>query len=253
MTNNPEQALLFLLMFFLALAGLLVLMVHLECSLTKTAPRPRGLGGRSGRDEAAAPLTVRAGGRVNPGCWVARRPVGYSGHLIPIWEPNMSTDAIVLLKQDHKEILSTFKKFEKAGDNAHKAKADLVNKMIKLLTVHTYIENEVMYTRVRDLLPEVEDDVLESYEEHHAADVLVMELVGMKPTDERFTAKTTVLIENVTHHIEEEQEWFPKVREGLGRSVLQEIGAEMVEAKKNAPRSPAQPSALKKTVDAVIK
>ena len=45
--------------------------------------------------------------------------------------------------------------------------------MIELLTVHTYIENEVMYPRVRDLLPDLEDDVLESYEEHHVADLLV--------------------------------------------------------------------------------
>ena len=59
---------------------------------------------------------------------------------------------------------------------------------------------------------------------------------------------------DVRHHIEEEeQEWFPKVREGLGRKRLQEIGAEMLEAKKKAPRRPSQPSALKKTVDAVIK
>ena len=56
--------------------------------------------------------------------------------------------------------------------------------------------------------------MLESYEEHHVADLLVMELVPMSPKDERFEAKATVLIENVTHHIEEEeQEWFPKVRE----------------------------------------
>ena len=62
----------------------------------------------------------------------------------------------------------------------------------------------------------------------------------MKPDAERFDAKTTVLIENVRHHIdEEEQEWFPKVREGLGRKVLQEIGAEMAAARKKAPRSPA--------------
>ena len=108
--------------------------------------------------------------------------------------------------------------------------------IIELLTVHTYIENEVMYPRVRELLPELEDDVLESYEEHHVADVLVMELAAMKPDDERFTAKTTVLIENVTHHIEEEeQDWFPKVREGLGRKVLQEMGAEMIEARRRPP------------------
>jgi hemerythrin-like domain-containing protein len=165
----------------------------------------------------------------------------------------MSTDAIVLLKNDHKEIRKLFTQFEKAGENAHAAKGKLVDRMIELLTQHTYIENEVMYPRVRALLPEVEDDVLESYEEHHVADMLVVELAAMKPDAERFTAKTTVLIENVRHHIEEEeQEWFPKVREGLGRSVLQDIGAEMIQARKKAPKRPSQPSALKKTIDAVV-
>ena len=165
----------------------------------------------------------------------------------------MSTDAIVLLKTDHKELRKVFADFEKAGENAHVAKGKLVDKMIELLTVHTYIENEVMYPRVRALLPEVEDDVLESYEEHHVADVLVSELYAMKPSDERFTAKTTVLIENVRHHMEEEeQDWFPKVREGLGRKTLQELGAEMLRAKEKAPRRPSQPSALKKTIDAVV-
>ena len=165
----------------------------------------------------------------------------------------MPTDAIVLLKEDHKEIKRTFAAFEKAGDEAYAEKGRLVDKMIELLTVHTYIENELMYPRVRALLPEVEDDVLESYEEHHVADVLVMELAGMRPKDERFTAKAMVLIENVRHHIEEEEkEWFPQVRAGLGRKTLQTIGAEMEAARKKAPKSPAQPSALKKTVDAVI-
>ncbi len=51
--------------------------------------------------------------------------------------------------------------------------------------MHTYLENEVMYPEVRALLPEVEDDVLESYEEHHVADVLCMELSTMSPGDER--------------------------------------------------------------------
>jgi hemerythrin superfamily protein len=165
----------------------------------------------------------------------------------------MSTDAIVLLKDDHKEIRKAFTEFEKAGDQAHATKGRLVDRIIELLTVHTYLENEVMYPRVRELLPELEDDVLESYEEHHVADLLVMELSSMKPDDERFTAKTTVLIENVRHHVEEEeQEWFPQVREGLSRTVLQQIGAEMIEARKTAPTRPSQPSALKKTIDAVI-
>jgi hemerythrin superfamily protein len=166
----------------------------------------------------------------------------------------MSTDALVLLKADHKEIKSVFAKFEAAGDNATKTKGDLVAKMIELLTVHTYLENELIYPEARRLLPDLEDDVLESYEEHHVADVLCMELAILSPRAERFDAKTTVLIENVTHHIvEEEQDWFPKVRAGLGRKQLSDLGERMLEMKKTAPRSPAQPSALKKTIDAVLK
>jgi hypothetical protein len=63
------------------------------------------------------------------------------------------------------------------------------------LVMHTYLENEIYVPQVRKLLSEVEDDVLESYEEHHVADVLCMELWSMDPSDEHFDAKATVLIQ----------------------------------------------------------
>ena len=165
----------------------------------------------------------------------------------------MSSDAIVLLKEDHKQIKKLFREFTAAGESAHKTKGALVAKLIELLTIHTYLENEVMYPEVRRLLPDLEADVLESYEEHHVADVLCMELYGLSPDAERFDAKTTVLIESVRHHIdEEESQWFPKVRAGLSRKQLQDLGARMEQARSKAPRSPLQPSALKKAVDAII-
>jgi hemerythrin-like domain-containing protein len=165
----------------------------------------------------------------------------------------MSTDAIVLLKQDHKEIRQLFREFEQAGENALKRKEKLVERILEALTVHTYLENECMYPEVRRLLPDLEDDVLESYEEHHVADVLCLELATMSPDNERFDAKVTVLIENVTHHVEEEErDWFPQVRAGLSRKQLQEMGARMIELRKTAPRRPAQPGTLKKVFDAVV-
>jgi hemerythrin-like domain-containing protein len=166
----------------------------------------------------------------------------------------MSTDAIVLLKADHIEVKKLFRDFQSAGENASARKGEIVKKIIELLTVHTYVENEVMYPEVRRLVPDIEDDILESYEEHHVADVLVGELFVMDPDAERFDAKTTVLIESVSHHIEEEEEaWFPKVRDALGRNQLQEIGEQMLAAKDRAPRSPAEPGAIKKAIDAVTK
>jgi hemerythrin superfamily protein len=165
----------------------------------------------------------------------------------------MSTDAITVLKDDHKRIRKLFKDYTQTGDAATKAKGDLAGKILEELTIHTYLENEVMYPEVRRLMPELEEDILESFEEHHVADVLSAELATLEPQSEHFHAKMTVLIENVDHHIEEEEgDWFPQVRQGLSRTQLREIGARMVDLRASAPRSPAQPSALKKAVDAVI-
>jgi hemerythrin superfamily protein len=165
----------------------------------------------------------------------------------------MSTDAIVLLKADHKEIRRLFRNFAGAGDKATKRKGTLVKQIISALTAHSYIENEVMYPEVRALLPELQEDVFESYEENHIADMLCSELAAMTPRSERFEAKTNVLMDIVTHHIdEEEKDRFPKVRAGLRRKQLLEIGDKLELARRKAPKSPAQPSALKKALDAVV-
>ena len=163
----------------------------------------------------------------------------------------MSNDAIVLLKADHKELKAVFRQFQKAGEDDTQKKGELVARMIELLTVHTYLENELVYPEVRGQLPDLEDDILESFEEHHVADLLCHELSTMSADHERFDAKTTVLIENVLHHIEEEEEeWFPKVREGMNRKQLSELGERMVEMRETAPRNPADPRAVKSARDA---
>ena len=165
----------------------------------------------------------------------------------------MSTDAIVLLREDHQQMKRLFREFEEAGENAYATKQKLADDIIELLTVHTYLENECMYPRTREMVPAVESEILESYEEHHVADVLCMELAGMSADNDRFVPKMTVLIESVRHHIKEEEEsWFPTVRETLGRKALQEVGEEMLRLRPNAPRRPSQPSALKKALDAVL-
>ena len=125
-------------------------------------------------------------------------------------------DAITLLKDDHKKVRGLFRKFEAAADDAHDLKGRLMRQAIDLLTAHTYIENEGMYPVIRELLPDLEKDILESFEEHHVADILCAELWTMDAADEHFDAKASVLIENVTHHIDEEETgWFPQVREAL--------------------------------------
>jgi hemerythrin-like domain-containing protein len=158
-------------------------------------------------------------------------------------------DAITFLKDEHKTVEQLFKRFEKAGDRAHAEKRDIVERFTEALSVHAALEEQLFYPVVRATVPRTEDIALESLEEHHIVKWVLSELEHMDPADERFDAKVTVLIENVRHHVrEEEQDLFPRVRDELGRDALNDLGDAMAEARKTAPthphpRSPDSPPA----------
>lgn len=140
-------------------------------------------------------------------------------------ENEQAADAIQLLKTDHQRVKELYEEFEQTDDSA--AKHQIVETALSALKVHTTIEEEIFYPAVRR---EIDDDDLmdEALEEHHAAKLLIEELEQLRPRDERFDAKFTVLIEMVKHHIEEEEnELFPKVEE-LGLD-LETLGQEMME------------------------
>ena len=148
-------------------------------------------------------------------------------------------DAITLLKNDHHAVEQLFRRFEKAGDRALVEKRQIVDRIIEELSVHASIEEQLFYPVARATVPNTEDIALESLEEHHIVKWLLSELDGMDPSDERFVAKVTVLMENVRHHVkEEETEFFPKVRQALGRTELADLGEAMAQAKKSTPTHP---------------
>ena len=148
-------------------------------------------------------------------------------------------DAITLLKDDHRSFERLFKRYEQAGDRAFVEKRALVDRIIEELSRHAAIEEQLFYPVARATVPGTDDIALESLEEHHIVKWVLSELERMDPTDERFDAKVTVLIENVRHHVEEEEtEFFPKVRDELGRNALGDLGDTMAKFKEVAPTHP---------------
>jgi len=150
-------------------------------------------------------------------------------------------NAITLLKNDHKTVEKLFKEFEKAhkSDARPDAKKRIVDQVITELVTHAYIEETIFYPAARKAAPETGEHVLESVEEHHVVAWMLSELMHLDPADERYDAKMTVLMENVRHHVEEEeQDWFPEVRKELGRKRLQELGEQLEAAKAKAPSDP---------------
>ena len=117
--------------------------------------------------------------------------------------------------------------------------AQIVDRIIEELSVHAAIEEQVFYPVARATVPDTEDIALESLEEHHIVKWLLSELDDLDPAHERFDAKVTVLMENVRHHVEEEEsDFFPKVRSELGRTALADLGQALADAKKSAPTHP---------------
>jgi hypothetical protein len=76
---------------------------------------------------------------------------------------------------------------------------------------------------------------------------VLSELEGMPADHERFDAKVSVLMENVRHHVkEEEKDLFPQVNKLMGKATLDELGDAMAQGKKTVPtrphpRSPDEP------------
>ncbi|MGK2909363.1 MAG: hemerythrin domain-containing protein [Sphingobium sp.] len=111
------------------------------------------------------------------------------------------TDAIALLKADHRKVEELFEKFESTKASAKKQ--SIANEICTELKVHTMIEEELFYPAFRG---KIEDDTLdEAYVEHDGAKVLINDIVNGSPEDDFYDAKVKVLSEEIKHHVKEEE------------------------------------------------
>jgi hemerythrin-like domain-containing protein len=141
-------------------------------------------------------------------------------------------NAIDLLKADHAHVKELFQQYEAVGSRAHGKKHSIAEEVFTELEVHTTLEEELFYPAMkRQTDRDGKDLVAEAVEEHHVVTTLMDELKGLDPKDERYDAKFKVLMENVEHHIEEEEgEMFPEAEEVLGER-LERLGTQMQERK----------------------
>ena len=136
-------------------------------------------------------------------------------------------DPIQMLERDHRRLEELFERGEKTTERAARGRTALLATLKAELEIHELIEEKVLYPALKPS-PEARDIVLEGYQEHHVADVLVRELERLPTDDERWGAKFKVLKENIEHHIEEEEgEMFKTARSVLSRDDLESLGRQM--------------------------
>jgi len=115
------------------------------------------------------------------------------------------SDAIALLKADHRLVEDLFEQYEKARKDERKQ--TLAKRICLELSVHAMVEEELFYPACED---GVEEHLLdEAYVEHDGAKALIAELLSA-PDDAFRDAKVTVLREMIKHHVKEEEQ-----RDGL--------------------------------------
>ena len=133
------------------------------------------------------------------------------------------------LRKDHQEVRDIFRKI--LDSNQPDKREKLMKQLQEEIVPHMKAEEKHVYPAVRKHCDNCREHVLESVEEHHAAELVLKELMKMKTSDERFHAKTQVLHEMVEHHIkEEEKDIFKDIRKNLddrqAGEILEQFGKE---------------------------
>ncbi|HCC79766.1 MULTISPECIES: hemerythrin domain-containing protein [unclassified Methylophaga] len=119
-------------------------------------------------------------------------------------------NAITLLKKDHQKVKQAFAQYEELGPYAFVHKKKLADQICAELTLHTQLEEEIIYPAFREKLSDEKDLLNEAKVEHDSAKVLIKEIQQMQADEELFDAKVKVLSEYIEHHVkEEEDEMFP--------------------------------------------
>ena len=138
-------------------------------------------------------------------------------------------NALELLSEDHQKVKELFEEAENAEG---KEQQKLFDQIKSELETHTRIEETIFYPAVQEQ-EELKDMVLEAIEEHKQVKTLLKEMDALASDSEKFEPKLKVLMENVEHHAEEEEEgkMFPKIRELMDEQQLEDLGAELEAAK----------------------
>jgi iron-sulfur cluster repair protein YtfE (RIC family) len=140
-------------------------------------------------------------------------------------------NAFTLLKDDHEKVAGILEKIEGTTERATKGREELFTQLKNELDVHTRIEETILYPALKEY-EETRDIALEAYEEHALVKQLLEELGSSPKDDEQWTAKFTVLKENIEHHVEEEEgEMFKKARKVLSEDEIATLGERLQKAK----------------------
>jgi len=139
-------------------------------------------------------------------------------------------NAIELLKADHVKVKSILAQLSESTDRAIKKRTELLEKLEMEISIHTRLEEEILYPAFKEAGSKEQDIMyFEAKEEHRTVDSLVVpDLKLTDPSTPEFAGRVKVVKELLEHHIEEEEtEMFPQAKKLLGKARLDDLGSQM--------------------------
>ncbi|MPY78255.1 MAG: hemerythrin domain-containing protein [Actinophytocola sp.] len=147
-------------------------------------------------------------------------------------------DLIHAIVRDHRDLERAFSEIERHNHSLAYRKR-LVDHVIAGLVRHSVAEEQFVYPVARDRIEGADDLIDNEIAEHARAEQLMKELEPLDPSDPRFDEVVTQLIENVRHHIEEEErDLLPALRSHCSDGELRDLGRKVILAKDSAPTRP---------------
>jgi hemerythrin superfamily protein len=151
-------------------------------------------------------------------------------------------DLLSVILADHREVEAVFTELE-SGQGSPGHRRDLADHVIAELVRHSVAEEQYMYPAAREVLPDGDQIAEHELEEHAEAEKVMKDLDGLDATDPRFDELLSKLMQDVRHHIQdEEKDLLPRLQGACSDEQLRDLGEKVLRAKKSAPTHP-HPSA----------
>lgn len=151
-------------------------------------------------------------------------------------ESNLTSDAIDLLMEDHREAETLFTRILN-GMGAERR--DAVAEVITELSRHAAVEEQLLYPAARKALPDGDQLADRAIDEHQEAKEILADLEKLDASGPEAGELLQRLMASVREHVqEEEQDLFPKLRASMTPDQLQQMGDAITKAKKMAPTHP---------------
>lgn len=140
-----------------------------------------------------------------------------------------------MIRMDHAHVLSAFHQYE--VETSPRVKKGLVDNICVALEIHAQLEEEIFYPALRAIAESAAVD--KSVPEHDQMRRLIKQLRNLSPGQASYDETFFELMNNVLHHVADEETLLLPVAERVLSDQLGQLGAEMTKRRLQlaAPRS----------------